>query len=1129
MIAWQDPIPSLEGGSPEGTRSPKPRGSSRLVVILLTFGFCLEAPFAGIREWIPIGGPDSGPIRRLVQDPGIPSTVYAIGGRGRGGIWKSSNKGRDWTSLSRGEEDNTASDLQVDPHDSAVLFKSTEDNGVYRSDDGGLTWRDINPDQGNRRFTIIRIHPNRPDLLYAVSEGSYTPGIRMSPDGGNSWSPPGLRLVVRAIALDLEDPHLLYAGTVGGALFRTLDAGQSWGQIAFLSGGSINTLAVDPTDSSRILAGTDGGIRISRNAGNTWSGAGMEGLSIRVVRFSTRDPSRLFAATDSGVFSSDDDGETWTSLGLDRSIWDLLIDSEEDEYLLAATDRGVFRRETEEEPWMASNHKLDTAPVMSFAWDPNNPDKIYAGSTGFISRTSNGGMTWASTHLTGEDGTPVKEVSVVAPDPLEPERLYAGTPSGVFRSCNGGVDWKPANAGLPRLQVRDLRADPAQPGFVYVTLGESSHDGWAPRSTGGVFRSQDGGESWVLAGFEDQYSSCLAFDAQGHIYVVSGGYGEFGSGPGQIGLWKSQNRGRSWVRLDAGDQVLPACSSLFVHQDRPEVLYIGGHSGFFRSEDGGTSWQTKDRGLGYPHHPPFVFSLALHPADPETIYAGTKTGVYESRNGGWQWFPIGDGISAFEVECVGVHPRETDLIYSCLPQGGLWEYQTISPVREDLRYSTFGPLLRNTPDEFSGTALLNLDEASTSVQITAYATDGQPLTGTQITNPVTLEIGPGEQRALLAEEIWGQGLIGAVHRGWIRVDASSPQLWGLLAIGKRNLSSLDGIKFDSSGTNGFVFPELIADASTLLQIVNPNAQQTVQVDLTVWTKDGHRRASKRLSKLPPLGAVSGSLYDIFGNIPLEDSDYIWGSSTHHLLPSLLIQGEDGDAALVPHFDFRGGIHTLYAAQVAIGPGIATEISLVNSALGADNWAKVRVRSFESSGAQIGPFREFFIPDFGKLLLNAEELFEYSGGLFSGYLEVWSSIPLRGTVRFRGTGNSRFLAVLPLAGDPENEQLFAHLASGKSSFMGLCILNPGEKSTQVHLEAFGTDGTLLAERCLELGPRRQVSQLISEYFPELAGQEIAGGYVRLRSDQGVHASALFAPWDLSSLMAVPSQTLRTITY
>ncbi len=1114
VISQQGPISPMEGGAIAGRSSPETHRLGKMAVILLAAGFCLEASFAELQEWAPTGGPQGGPIRRLVQDLGNPNIVYAIGGRGIGGIWKSSDKGRTWTSLSRRDEDSTGSDFQVDPRNGAVLFKASDRRGVFRSDDSGLTWRDINPTGGNRFFTTILLHPSRPDLLYAVSKGDNTLGVRTSPDGGISWKPPGLRLLVHSIAADPKDPNILYAGTAGGALFRTPDAGESWGQIPFLIGGPINNLVVDPTDSNRILAGTSDGVHVSMNAGNTWSGMGMEEQSIQVIRLAPADPSHVYAATASGVFSSRDGGKTWLSLGLDRSVQDLLVDSENDDYILAGTDRGVFRREDEQVPWTSSNEGLDSAPVMSFAWDPNNPDKIYAGGRGFIARTNDRGGTWANSYLAQEDDTSVAEVTIVTPDPNQQDHLYAGTLQGVLRSHNGGVDWEPANTGLTDLHVRDLKVDPSQPGLVYVAMGESSFSGWVFTSTGGVFRSEDGGESWASSGFDGQYSNCLALDAEGHLYVVSGG------------LWKSQDNGRSWDRLDVLPQGAPACSRLIIHPERPEVLYIGGINGFFKSEDGGTSWKSSATGLELFHGRNHVFSLALHPEDPETLYAGTAAGVYETRNGGWRWFPIGDGISLFSVDCVGVHPWEKNLIYSCPRQGGLWEYRTVPPTRPDLRYSTFGPLLRNPPDEFTGTALLNLDDVSTSVQLTAYGGNGVPFSGTDVTNPAFLQISPGGQRALLADEIWGPGLLGMEKTGWIRVDASSPRLWGLLAIGKRNLSSLDGTSFDRLGTNDFVFPELTNDGSTLLQIANPN-MRTVRATLCLRTADGPLRAPPLSFELPPQGMLSGGLADIFGDIPLEDSDFVEGSATHHVLPLLLIQPDNGDAAVVPALNREEGPKTLYAPQFAVGPGITTEISLINFDLSHRETcltAAIQVRLFENSGAQIGRHRELFIPCGGKLHLAGEELVKTAQGLFAGYLEVWSTVALKGTVVFRGTSGSPFLAVLPLVGTPEKEQVFAHLAWGTSSFMGLTILNPGEESTQLHLEAFGVDASLLAERSLALAPRERVGQLVSEFFPELADQEIAGGYVRLHSDKGVLAFALFAPWDLSALMTVPSQTL-----
>ena len=125
------------------------------------------------------------------------------------------------------------------------------------------------------------------------------------------------------------------------------------------------------------------------------------------------------------------------------------------------------------------------------------------------------------------------------------------------------------------------------------------------------------------------------------------------------------------------------------------------------------------------------------------------------------------------------------------------------------------------------------------------------------------------------------------------------------------------------------------------------------------------------------------------------------------------------AGALPHLPRKDGPKILYAPQFAVGPGITTEISLVNH--GPDcNTAAIQVRLFENSGTQIGRHRELFIPCGGKLRLTGEELVETTQELFSAYVEVWSTLPLQGTVLFRGKNGSTFLAALPLVRSyPEN--------------------------------------------------------------------------------------------------------------
>ena len=779
------------------------------------------------------------------------------------------DKGLHWSLLSRGLEDASISDLQVDLRDGSVLYKASESYGLFRSDDAGVTWRDIRPSSDDHRIPVIVLHPSTPDLLYAVSKESQDYGVWRSLDGGTTWTSPGEKLAsVISLAVDPDDTRVVYAGTERTGLFKSLDQGESWEQFGLVDYGYINVLAVNPSKAAQVLAGTDRGVHISPNGGNTWKITGLETPEANAIRFS-QDGSTVLAATTSGIFQSGDGGLTWAPLGPNRSISDLVIDLENPQRILAGSRFGVLRKEPGEFTWRPSNEGLDSARVRSFVLDPRRPGTIYAGSNGVVATSSDQGETWRNSELAPDVPAGAGRVSALVLDPVRPDTVYAGTRTGIFRSRNAGLDWEPANTGLTNPRVEDLKIDAS--GRLYVAMGEIlTIGGWFAGFDGGVFVSDDGGETFVLSGFEGGFSSCLAVDPSGPVYAIRGA------------VWRSDDKGQSWVRVGPDERpdslrLYPEPCSLLIHSQRPGVLYLGIRAGAFKSEDGGVSWKSINSGLEQTRklYGIYAQSLAAHPKDPEVLYVATNRGVYETRNGGRRWFPITQGLPLSSVGCIGIHPQKTDSIYSCPVQGGLFEYTTATR-NPDLRHSTYAPLLREQGDQFTGAALVNLDDTTASVQLTAHRPDGSLFNGANITNPAKLEILPGEQRVLLGEGIWGEGLREVSGTGWIRVDSSSPRVLGLFAVGNSGPSRVGGGQFEFLGLDFFVLPEVGGDAPTRLWLANPNPQP-VQARLNVLNRAGRLRGNTFKVEIPASGLLSRELREMFGNISLQDSDFIQGS------------------------------------------------------------------------------------------------------------------------------------------------------------------------------------------------------------------------------------------------------------
>jgi len=158
------------------------------------------------------------------------------------------------------------------------------------------------------------------------------------PDGG----------VIRALVLDPTDPDVVYAGTASGGVFKSTDAGATWGaHRTGLTNRSITALAVDPTTPSTVYAGTDGGgVFKSTDAGSTWSAANT-GLRVSFVTALVHDPvtaGTVYAGTQVGLFKSTDGGGRWRATALDTWARALAIDPASPSTVYAGMDGGgVFK------------------------------------------------------------------------------------------------------------------------------------------------------------------------------------------------------------------------------------------------------------------------------------------------------------------------------------------------------------------------------------------------------------------------------------------------------------------------------------------------------------------------------------------------------------------------------------------------------------------------------------------------------------------------------------------------------------------------------------------------------------------------------------------------------------------
>jgi photosystem II stability/assembly factor-like uncharacterized protein len=307
--------------------------------------------------------------------------------------------------------------------------------------------------------------------------------------------------------------------------------------------------------------------------------------AIVVIQLHPKNPDIIYIATNDYIYKTRDGGQTWTNLskGMTHSrVISMAIDAAYPATVYAGTKGdAVFKSHDGGQRWASMRSGLDDATISSvvnqFVFDPTDNNHIILATTMGVFESKNAGESWTK-RMTG-----MKEVLMVVTlgmDPTRPAILYAGTSGGVYKSIDQAGHWEKVNNGLvPPEMVKSSRA-------LNVT-------------------------AILVDPFEADtvYASTLA------------------------GLFKTTDAAKSWVRIGQSleDQML---FSMILDRTKKGVIYLGGREGIHRSEDGGNTWTTLNKGLATLN----VRSLAQSAIDPKLFYLGTNgSGLYRSHDAGESW------------------------------------------------------------------------------------------------------------------------------------------------------------------------------------------------------------------------------------------------------------------------------------------------------------------------------------------------------------------------------------------------------------------------------------------------------------------------------------------------------------
>jgi photosystem II stability/assembly factor-like uncharacterized protein len=640
---------------------------------------------------------------------------------GEGGVGAQVTDGR-WRPAT-GLEGGTITALAVDPQHPDAVFAATIQAGVFKSADGGRTWRSLNLPSRMGRADAIATAPADPETVY-VGTGR---GVAKTTDGGRSWRLTGSDLrgermrgefylrgsegFVYTLLVDQRDPDIVYAGTWNRGLLKSTNGGASWRRTGL---GAVSTLVFDPRDPGTLYAGAvgaaipywdamekvsdgagrgRGGVFKSSDQGESWDPVGLQGTTVHALALDPEHPGTMYAAlqgnikdgaTDSkGILKTTDGGANWRDAGLKgRLITGLTLDPSNTDIVYATTswEGGVFKNEDggrsrswrtiADDPTLRFGSEFSTA----LALDPRNPETIYVatgadvttGEGAGVAKSVDGGRSWRPTNA-GLNGA---RVSALALAPGSPGTAYAavGPFRGVFKRVDG--KWRRVNTGLANRGVTAVAVDPQDPASVYAG------------TFGGIYKSTNGGANWrssfTASLHDDRIISGpgLAVDPQHRATVHAITASHIGSAYESL-IYRSQDGGRTWpspsqvqaVRVPEPpgasiDQPIPT-PPLAIDPLNPDTLYAGG-LGAHRSVDGGKTW----RKAGLPRSP--VLALAVDPEDTAVVYAGTDAGLSKSTNAGATWQPLQGVLDDVRIEALAVDPEYPRTVIAGTDQGVFW-------------------------------------------------------------------------------------------------------------------------------------------------------------------------------------------------------------------------------------------------------------------------------------------------------------------------------------------------------------------------------------------------------------------------------------------------------------------------
>ncbi len=684
-------------------------------------------------RWRSIGPFRGGRALAVAGIPGEPTVFYF--GSVDGGVWKTGNAGLTWEPLFQHEPVASIGAIAIAPSNPEVIYVGTGEadmrsdisigDGMYKSIDGGKTWKHIGLSQTTQIGRIL-VDPHNPDIVLVAALGhaydaSPQRGVFRSTDGGRTWrkvlyknentgaidlafSPDNPRIVYAALWQARRPPWSQYPpdGGPGSGIYKSTDEGETWLQLSGhgLPAGELGRIGLVAGRDHRVYAVIDcrqGGLYRSGDGGRNWEQvSGDPRIWSRGWYFSrvTVDPKNpdVVWVPNVALYRSTDGGHRFSVVkgapgGDDYHI--LWIDPDNTQRMIVGSDQGTAVSVDGGRTW-SSWYNQPTGQFYHLAIDHRVPYRVYAsqqdsGTVSMPNRGDSGSLTFRDWHPVGGG-----ESGYIVPDPADPNIVYGGDVYGTLHKWNAVT--KQAETISPD-PVAPFGASPSELKFRFSWTSPIVFSPQNPRllyyGSQYLLETTDGGSSWheasrdltVWPGSEGKLQ-------RGVIYTIAPSAvhaGEIWVGTDNGLIQLTLDGGKSWknvtppaltpwskISMIAASHFDPATAYAAIDRHRlgDDKPYI------YITRDYGRHWTETSSGISAPA---YVHVVREDPVRRGLLFAGTETGVYVSFDDGRLWQSLQLNLPTSSVRDLAI--EQGDLVAATHGRG-LWILDDISLLRQ---------------------------------------------------------------------------------------------------------------------------------------------------------------------------------------------------------------------------------------------------------------------------------------------------------------------------------------------------------------------------------------------------------------------------------------------------------------